>query len=283
MPMKIIDVSEHNGIIKWNKVKGNVDAVIIRAGYGKGNVDKQFHENIKGAIEAGLKIGIYWFSYAFTTDMAKREAQYCNDLIEPYKDSITMPVFYDWEYDSMKYAKKNHVSLQKLEITELNLAFCNKIDDLGYKAGYYCNQDYQNNYIDTNRLKGYYKWFALYGYDDKGNSYDIWQFTDTGRVSGIVGDVDLNSSNRDISAEGYAADSGAESTEDTEEEYDMPLIKSGSKGKAVALWQIIVDAKPDGVFGAETKKATEIFQEAHGLVIDGIVGPNSWREGLKSV
>ena len=160
MPMKIIDVSEHNGIIKWNKVKGNVDAVIIRAGYGKGNVDKQFHENIKGAIEAGLKIGIYWFSYAYTTDMAKREAQYCNDLIEPDKDSITMPVFYDWEYDSMKYAKKNHVSLQKLEITELNLAFCNKIDDLGYKAGYYCNQDYQNNYIDTNRLKGYYKWFC---------------------------------------------------------------------------------------------------------------------------
>ena len=67
------------------------------------------------------------------------------------------------------------------------------------------------------------------------------------------------------------------------EEYDMPLIKNGSKGKAVAIWQIIVGVKADGIFGNDTKKATEKFQKNKGLVVDGIVGPKSWKTGLESV
>ena len=268
--MRIIDVSAHQGKIKWDKAKENIDAVIIRAGYGKGNLDKHFQDNIQGALDAGLPIGIYWFSYAYSVDMARKEAQYCNDFICPYKDSIILPVFFDWEYDSMNYAKKNGVKPDKQLITDMNVAFCRRIDDLGYKAGYYLNLDYQRNYIDESRLNGYYKWLAYYTNDIKNNTFDIWQYSSTGRIPGISGNVDLNKSDTDFVTE-------------TAEDNGMQIIQSGDKGKAVAIWQIIAGAYPDGEFGAETIKATEIFQEEHGLDIDGIVGPKTWAEGFKSV
>lgn len=74
---------------------------------------------------------------------------------------------------------------------------------------------------------------------------------------------------------------GSENT--NTEDYNMPTIKTGSKGKAVAIWQIIVSAKPDGVFGAETEKATKIYQKQHGLEQDGIVGRKSWFYGLNNI
>lgn len=76
---------------------------------------------------------------------------------------------------------------------------------------------------------------------------------------------------------------GAEPVADTEEAYDMPTIKKGSKGKAVKIWQIIVGVEPDGDFGSKTLSATKTFQKAKGLTVDGIVGGNSWSAGLESV
>ena len=103
--MRCIDVSEFQDIIDWDAVKKDgIEAVVIRAGYGRGNKDGYFHNNIIGASEAGLHIGIYWFSYAYNDDMARAEADYCYDLVNMYAESIDMPIFFDWEYDSMKYA-----------------------------------------------------------------------------------------------------------------------------------------------------------------------------------
>lgn len=68
-----------------------------------------------------------------------------------------------------------------------------------------------------------------------------------------------------------------------DKEIDMPTIRRGSKGKAVKVWQIIVGADPDGDFGSETEKQTKEFQEAHGLEVDGIAGPVSWKTGLESL
>lgn len=191
--MVVIDVSEHQGSINWKKVKAaGIDGVVIRAGYGKGNIDGRFKENVEGAITSGIEnIGIYWFSYAYNTDMAKREAQYCNDVISTYKKALNLGVYFDWEYDSRRYAQKNGVNPNKNLITNMCIYFCEKVTDLGYKAGYYLNLDYSQNFIDESRLKAYRRWFARYTDTKQADCY-LWQFTSTGRVSGIVGDVDIN-------------------------------------------------------------------------------------------
>lgn len=191
--MKFIDVSEHQGRIDFNKVKADgIDGVIIRAGFGKGNVDERFRENIEGAINAGFKnLGVYWFSYAYTVEMAKREAQYCNDVIAAYKDKLNLGVYFDWEYDSMNYAKKNHAVMNRDLITDMNKVFCQRIEELGYIAGYYVNYDYERNYIISSILKYYKKWYAQYSNNRESDCY-IWQYASTGRVNGIAGNVDMN-------------------------------------------------------------------------------------------
>lgn len=191
--MKIIDVSEHQGNIDFEKVKAaEIDGVIIRAGYGRNNIDEKFTKNIKGAIEAGLPVGVYWFSYAYTIEMAKKEAEYCLAAIKDYK--ITLPVFYDWEYDSMNYARKNGVNANKSLITQMNLTFCETVKKAGYKSGYYGSKDYFDNYIDTSKLSDYYKWLAWYTAKNQ-TDCDLWQYSSSGRVSGISGNVDMNQLN----------------------------------------------------------------------------------------
>lgn len=191
--MVVIDVSEHQGNINFKKVKAaGIDGVVIRAGYGKGNVDSRFKEYIEDALAAGIdNVGVYWFSYAYTADMAKREAQYCNDVIGPYKKKLNLGVFFDWEYDSMRYANNKGVKPNRDLITNMCIYFCEKITDLGYKAGYYLNLDYSQNYINEDKLKAYRRWFARYTDTKQADCY-LWQFTSTGRVSGITGDVDVN-------------------------------------------------------------------------------------------
>lgn len=191
--MKIIDVSVHQGDIDFNKVKAaGVEGVIIRAGFGKGNIDKKFINNIKGAMAAGIEyIGAYWFSYAYTSDMAAKEADYFNEIAAAYKDKFNLGVYFDWEYDSANYAKKLGVSVDKSLITDMCVRFCKRLTDLGYKAGYYLNQDYEKNYIDISRLTAYRKWYARYTTVEQKNCY-LWQYTSSGKVDGINGKVDMN-------------------------------------------------------------------------------------------
>lgn len=190
--MNLIDVSEFQGRIDFNKVKNDgITGVIIRAGYGKGNPDEQFQNNMEGAIAAGLNIGVYWFSYAYTVDMAIKEAEYCHKAIVQYIKHINLPVFFDWEYDSMDFANRQGVYPDRQLITDMNANFCMNIQSKGYKAGYYVNYDYSKNYVDCDRLSGYYKWYAQYTKKQQKDNY-IWQYTDKGRVSGIDGNVDMN-------------------------------------------------------------------------------------------
>lgn len=188
--MKIIDVSYHQGNIDFKKVKASgIDGVIIRAGYGQNNIDKKFKTYIKAATDAGLLIGIYWFSYAYTVEMAKREAEYCLRAISGY--DIKLPIFFDWEYDSMSYAGRNGVRPGKDLITEMNLAFCQIVKNSGRRAGYYFNLDYLRNYIDASKLEGFYRWFARYTNEEQ-TDCDLWQYSSSGRVEGISTNVDMN-------------------------------------------------------------------------------------------
>lgn len=188
--MKLIDVSYHNGNIDFSKVKADgIEGVIIRAGYGNGNIDKKFAEYISACNRIGLPVGIYWFSYAYSVGMARQEAEYCINVIKPYK--VDLPVFFDWEYDSMNYAKRNGVAPGKALISQMNKAFCQRIEKAGYKAGYYFNADYERNYIDTSAVGDYITWFARYA-SAPGYGCDLWQYTSSGTVAGITGSVDVD-------------------------------------------------------------------------------------------
>lgn len=188
--VKLIDVSVHQGNIDFKKVKAaGIAGVIIRAGYGQNNIDKKFKINIKNALAAGLKVGIYWFSYAYTIEMARKEADYCLKAIKGY--DVTLPVFFDWEYDSMAYAQKHGVKCTKDLITSMGVAFLQEIKAAGYKAGYYENPDYLKNHVDQSKFKGFYFWLAHYT-SKRSLICDIWQYSDKGKVDGITGYVDMN-------------------------------------------------------------------------------------------
>ena len=191
MAKKIVDISYHNGSVNFSKMKNDgIAGVIIRAGYGQGNTDKKFKSYIEDALDANLPVGIYWFSYAYTASMAKKEAEYCYRLIKNYK--ITLPVFFDWEYDSERYAKEHGVRASKSLVTNMTKKFCDYLIEKGYETGYYFNLDYKNRgLIDTNALKSYYTWYARYT-SVKQTAYDLWQFTETGKVDGISGNADVN-------------------------------------------------------------------------------------------
>lgn len=98
-----IDVSEFQGTLDWSKIKAaGIRFAIIRGGYGRYAVDGQFENNIRGAIENGIPVGVYWFSYALCAEGAREEARKCLSLLTPYR--IQLPVFYDFEYDTVRYA-----------------------------------------------------------------------------------------------------------------------------------------------------------------------------------
>ena len=226
--MKIIDVSEHQGTIDWNAVKADgVEGVIIRAGYGRGNIDVQFSRNINAANVAGIKnIGVYWFSYAFNVDMAKNEADFVNAIIEPYKDELNLGVYFDWEYDSMNYAQKNGRNPNKEVITDMNEAFCNRIRDLGYIAGYYINWDYEHNHVDVSKLTEFRKWYAQYTSEEQTNCF-IWQYSSKGRVNGISGNVDMNKNQQQIT-DGSSSSSPAPAVH---HKTDMEVAREVIEGK----------------------------------------------------
>lgn len=283
--MKVIDVSKYQNKIDWEKVKADkVDGVIIRAGFGAGNVDPLFYDHIEGALSVGLLVGVYWFSYALDVKMAKQEAIYCHATIERFKNKITLPVFFDWEYDSFEFAKKMGVHPNRKLITDMNAEFCRMIESIGYVAGYYLNYDYSISCVEESRLTKYKRWFARYTSVQQTNCY-MWQFTSKGRIDGVKGNVDVNVlwENVDTLPENPKEDPKQHTADDSGEEYNMQTIKSGDRGKAVKIWQIIVGVKADGIFGTGTEKATKAFQKTNGLVEDGIVGKKTWKAGLESV
>lgn len=195
MALKGIDVSQWQGNIDWQKVKGaGVQFAMLRAGYGRNNLDTKFHRNAQGAIAAGIPIGLYWFSYALNVEMARREAQYAVEVAKKYK--ITWPIAYDLEYDTVSYAVKNGVAITKSLATQMAIAFCEEIKRLGYIPMVYTNLDYLNRYFDRSKLP-YDLWYAQYASTASVADKEIWQYSSKGSVPGIAGNVDMNHGYKD--------------------------------------------------------------------------------------
>ena len=196
---KYIDVSTYQGVIDWAKVKAaGIDGAMIRAGYGKNNIDNQFERNISECNRLGIPCGVYWFSYAYTEEMAKREAEYCLDAVAGYK--LELPICFDFEYDSVKYAAKQGVTVNKTLATALVHAFCKTAEAAGYYVMNYANLDYLRNYFDDT-VKQYDLWHAWYSNAAKPTvSCGIWQYSSKGTVAGITGSVDMNIAYKDYAS-----------------------------------------------------------------------------------
>lgn len=199
-----IDVSKHNGTINWAQVKQEgVDFAIIRAGnrgYGEsGNLveDPKFVENMKGAISNGIKVGVYIYSQAITEAEAIEEADLAVRLIRDngFSNNISLPIVIDTEASGGRAD-----SLSRESRTAIVKAFCERIKQYGYTPMIYSNKWWLETKLDMNQLSSYELWLSHYKQTDdpannpsdyKGN-HQIWQYSDSGKINGILTNVDLN-------------------------------------------------------------------------------------------
>lgn len=190
-----IDVSHFQGKIDWKKVAADgVEFAIVRVGnrgYSEGKLveDKYYVDNIEGALANGIDVGVYIFSQAIDEAEAEEEARFLLDRIEPY--DITYPVVIDIESADSPNARTNDVSRQ--DYTNIAKKFCEVVKGAGYTPMIYGNLRSMTIMMDGDELTDYDTWFAYYGnplyYPYR---FEIWQYSSTGRVDGIEGDVDLN-------------------------------------------------------------------------------------------
>ena len=189
--LKLIDVSEHQGKINWEKVKPQIDGAILRCGYGM-DIERQddtyFKRNADECTRLSIPFGVYLYSYADNNEKAKSEAAHVLRLIKGYK--LSYPVYLDLEESGT----------QNGAIKRANI-FGDIIEEAGYWCGVYANLNWWNNYLRG--LERFTKWVAQYNKtcDYKGNHLDIWQHTSKGRVDGINGNVDMNECYRNLQCE----------------------------------------------------------------------------------
>jgi GH25 family lysozyme M1 (1,4-beta-N-acetylmuramidase) len=187
-----IDVSQHNGQIDWQKVKDDgINFAIIRCGYGQ-NIssqdDPQFLYNVKECERLGIPYGVYLYSYAANREGARSEAEHVIRMLDGRNPEFG--VWIDME-DADGYKIKYNIPYSVgAEICE---EFCAYMEEKGYKAGIYANLDWFTNYLNVSYLDRYPKWVAQWNsectYDGK---YVMWQYTSSGKVEGISGNVDMN-------------------------------------------------------------------------------------------
>jgi len=185
--MKGIDVSVHNGNIDWNRVKADgIEFAILRAGYGKlaSQKDKQFENNYNGAKEVGIPVGVYWFSYAKTVEEARQEAEVCVSILAGKQ--FEFPVFFDQE-------DKETLATGKANCSAMVRAFCEVLEKNGYWVGLYTSRSMLSTHIEDDIKTRYALWVAEWGPKLNYNgSVGIWQYSETGKVDGISGNVDLD-------------------------------------------------------------------------------------------
>lgn len=200
--LKGIDVSRHQGEINWEKVaSSDVSYVFIRAGFrgsteGKLTEDEYFKDNIEGALENDIQVGVYFYTQAVTQEEAVEEAEFVLDLIEKY--DVTYPVVLDLEEVTSSTART--VDMTQEDYTKAAIAFCERIKEAGYTPMIYGNLKTFMIMLDMEQLEEYEKWFAYYEtpfyfpYE-----FSIWQYSSKGSVDGIDGNVDLNVCMKDFS------------------------------------------------------------------------------------
>ena len=193
-----IDVSAHQGEIDWQAVAADgIEFAVIRVGYrgyseGELFMDEYFEANITGALENGLEVGVYFFSQALTVEEALEEAAFTLEAIAPYE--ISGPVVFDWE--RITYDGGRTAGAGPMATTTCARAFCEEMESWGYRPMAYVSPNTANRDIYLDLLTDYPLWLAHYTKElevtDFEFHYDMWQYTSTGTVDGIDGNVDIN-------------------------------------------------------------------------------------------
>lgn len=191
-----IDVSSFQGLIDWQKVKASgIRFAMIRLGYRgygqAGNMveDDYARRNLEEARKAGLEIGAYFFSQATTVDEVDDEIFFFMKILGDTE--LTMPIVLDWERVGVETARTNNVDVETL--TAMQKHFCKTMVDFGYTPMVYFNWHLAESSLYLSELEDYPFWLALYqNYMTYPFRVEMWQYTCTGRVPGIQGDVDIN-------------------------------------------------------------------------------------------
>lgn len=191
-----IDISFYQQEIDWQAVAADgIDFAIIRLGYrgyteGGLFTDSLFVQHMQGALDAGLEVGVYFFSQAITPEEAQEEADYVLAALERYQ--LTYPVVFDWEPVTPGNNARTD-GLDNATLTQCAKAFCTRIQEGGFTPAVYFNQDMGYLAFDLEELAAFPFWLAEYDstpyfyYD-----FILWQYSNTGTVAGIQGNVDLN-------------------------------------------------------------------------------------------
>jgi len=195
-----IDVSSYQGTIDWQQVKdAGIQFAIIKCGargYGEAGrmfADDRWQTNYAGAKAAGLDVGVYFFSQAITVEEAVEEAEYVLSLVEGLE--LDMPIVYDWEYidPATSDGIPRTIAMSKRMLTDCTKAFCQTVETAGYDSMIYFNADQSHKKMYLEELTDYPFWLASYTTElDYPYKIDMWQYSSTGTVPGIEGDVDLN-------------------------------------------------------------------------------------------
>ena len=308
-----VDVSEYNREIDWEKAKADgVEFAFIRCGLGRYYLleedpdkraekqakweetqgeDKYFQINLENAIKAGVKVGVYFYTYATDWDSSLDEAQICMRIIEGYQDKLSFPIFYDVE---------EQANIPR--ITDVVMAFVNTLNYYNYNVGVYTGGSWYSSYFKNIDVD--YIWLAYWGADDgvphtKPDYCDIWQYSSKGSVAGIgSGSVDVDILyNTDMKL--YINDPEPEPqpeptptpvpTPPTPEPpkkvtIELDILSRGSTGGQVNTLKALLnefgfsDELPlDGDFDYDTEVAVNHYKENYGLEPDGIVDEETWK------
>lgn len=211
MSKLVIDVSQFQGTIDWAKVAPQVSAAIIRLGYrgygaaGTLCTDPMYERNMRGAIAAGLPVGVYWCSQALSDAEALEEARYCVDKLRGYQ--LTYPVLLDSEHMGPN-ASGRADKLSKALRTRFGLKWARAMQDAGYIVGLYCSESWFTAGIEGASFssEGFDIWIAKYSSQPPAYRCDAWQFTSTARMDGISTNVDQNHVYKNYDAVGGIAD-----------------------------------------------------------------------------
>lgn len=191
-----IDVSDHQGDIDWQQVaEAGVDFAMIRIGYrgygkGTGNIvaDSHARANYQGAKENGIRVGVYFFSQAISPVEVMEEARFVLDAIRDWE--IDMAVVYDWEYVK-DTARTAHINAHQL--TAYSRIFCTVMKEKGYDTMVYFNRHQAARRLKLGELEEFPFWLAMYQQEmNYPYKVEMWQYTDSGKIPGIEGNVDLN-------------------------------------------------------------------------------------------